>query len=203
MLSPGVLTAHDPYHLMLLGSPPDMVREGSLRKAQTSTHRRHDGCTDATLKTGIHPCYSGFQVQDTANVPTGVILLQTARIGAPKRFSFNFDRKGAAPLFLRICDYPKKYTAFLLFYYYNTAFAKKQQLFCGESTVTTPFSRSFFSAPKSEFFGSAFLCSCVIKLAGRQVLSTGDRRNKEYCERQRARRLCFKETRKVEDYSPR
>ena len=28
MLSPGVLTAHYPYHLMLLGSPPDMVHEG-------------------------------------------------------------------------------------------------------------------------------------------------------------------------------
>ena len=28
LLSPGLLTAHYPYHLMLLGSPPDMVREG-------------------------------------------------------------------------------------------------------------------------------------------------------------------------------
>ena len=28
LLSPGVLTAHYPYHLMLLGSPPDMVHEG-------------------------------------------------------------------------------------------------------------------------------------------------------------------------------
>jgi len=28
LLSPGLLAAHHPYHLMLLGSPPDMVHEG-------------------------------------------------------------------------------------------------------------------------------------------------------------------------------
>ena len=33
-----------------------------------------------TLKIGINPCCSGFQVQDAANVPTGVTLLYTASV---------------------------------------------------------------------------------------------------------------------------
>ncbi len=42
LLSSGLLTAHHPYHLMLLGSPPDMVHEEQLRKARTSTQNRHN-----------------------------------------------------------------------------------------------------------------------------------------------------------------
>jgi len=61
-LKPGYLAAHEKHHLMLLGSPPDMVHGFSLRKTGPSTlligvrrHRTYPGL-------GIHSCYSGLQV---------------------------------------------------------------------------------------------------------------------------------------------
>ena len=80
LLSPRLLAAHYPYHLMLLGSPPDMVHEGQLRKARSlNTNYVMTAATAQTLKNGVHLCYSGFQIQGAATAPTGVTLLHTAR----------------------------------------------------------------------------------------------------------------------------
>ena len=59
---------------MLLGLPPDMVHGTALRKTGSSIlltrGRRHVAGPGA----GIHPCYSGLQVQGTAGSPTSAAL---------------------------------------------------------------------------------------------------------------------------------
>lgn len=69
LLSSGNLTAHESSHLVLLGSPPDTVHEFSLRKTKTSTPLIPGGSTAGISETGHHLCYSGLQIQGTANSP--------------------------------------------------------------------------------------------------------------------------------------
>ena len=57
---------------MLLGSPPDMVRGFRLRKTHSSTQATRLTRKRSFLKRGIHPCYSGFQVQGSAKSPAGM-----------------------------------------------------------------------------------------------------------------------------------
>ena len=59
---------------MLLGSPPDMVHGSTLRGTNSSSPlirvRQHSARPGA----GIRPCYSGLQVQGTADSPTSAAL---------------------------------------------------------------------------------------------------------------------------------
>ena len=52
----GKLTAHGKIHLMLLGSPPDMVHGISLRQTNLSTLQVPDSMTRTSPGVGIHPC---------------------------------------------------------------------------------------------------------------------------------------------------
>ena len=60
---------------MLLGSPPDMVHGFPLRKTILSTPLARARQYKTRPGVGIHPCYSGLQVQGTANAPTSATLL--------------------------------------------------------------------------------------------------------------------------------
>ena len=62
-LGPGKLAAHEKHRLMLLGSPPDMVR--GFRCAQTGSSTRalpESDDTEHILNPRIRPCCSGLQV---------------------------------------------------------------------------------------------------------------------------------------------
>ena len=73
--------------LMLLGSPPDMVREWRLRKTRISTRKICSAdLTETSLKTGISPCFSGLQVQGSAMSPVSVTFV---RIGGTKKVCHN------------------------------------------------------------------------------------------------------------------
>ena len=52
----GNLTAHVKIHLMLLGSPPDMVHGISLRQTNPSTRNKRVNSTQTSPGVGIHPC---------------------------------------------------------------------------------------------------------------------------------------------------
>ena len=52
----GDLTAHEKIHLMLLGSPPDMVHGISLRQTNLSTLHMRVNNTQTSPGVGIHPC---------------------------------------------------------------------------------------------------------------------------------------------------
>ena len=52
----GNLTAHGKIHLMLLGSPPDMVHGISLRQTNPSTRNTRVNSTQTSPGVGIHPC---------------------------------------------------------------------------------------------------------------------------------------------------
>ena len=52
----GKLTAHGKIHLMLLGSPPDMVHGISLRQTNLSTLYMRVNITQTSPGVGIHPC---------------------------------------------------------------------------------------------------------------------------------------------------
>ena len=77
--------AHAAGRLVLLGSPPDTVHGAALRGTGLSSLliqvRRHITRPGA----GIHPCFSGLQVQGTAISPTSAALLSaeggTIRLG--------------------------------------------------------------------------------------------------------------------------
>ena len=60
---------------MLLGSPPDMVRGSPLRETDFSSLLTWGKQHSTGPGAGIHPCYSGLQVQGTANSPTSAVLL--------------------------------------------------------------------------------------------------------------------------------
>ena len=62
------------FHLMLLGSPPDVIRELRLRKTHPSTVFDTSCRTTAALIMTSHPCYSGLQVQGTANSPASMTI---------------------------------------------------------------------------------------------------------------------------------
>ena len=65
------------HPLMLLGSPPDMVQESRLRKTRVSTRKnKKQDRTKISLRTGIHPCCSGLQVQGSAMSPVSVTFVR-------------------------------------------------------------------------------------------------------------------------------
>ena len=76
-LKNGIPAAHGKIRLVLLGSPPDTVHGIPLRRTGLSsllkTVRRYSISPGA----GVHPCYSGLQVQGTANSPTSAALPHT------------------------------------------------------------------------------------------------------------------------------
>ena len=63
------LALHRSFCLVLLHSCPDTVHRFLLRKTQTSTPLFRGSPTVKTPSVGQHPCYSGLQVQGTANSP--------------------------------------------------------------------------------------------------------------------------------------
>ena len=108
-LGNGSLAAHGEVHLMLLGSPPDMVRGSPLRKTDSSSPltwvRRYSACPRA----GIHPCCSGLQIQGTANSPTSAALPQAGPV--TKLFYFTRKRSNTQYLFKRNCKEEANRTA--------------------------------------------------------------------------------------------
>ncbi len=93
---------------MLLGPPPDTVHgapvRGTISSSRLTWVRRHSTGPGA----GIHPCYSGSQVQGTANSPTSAALPQAEPCAArpavwlvqnilshfPLGFNHSFWRRG-------------------------------------------------------------------------------------------------------------
>ena len=108
-LGNGSLAAHGEVHLMLLGSPPDMVRGSLLRKTDSSSPltwvRRYSACPRA----GIHPCCSGLQIQGTANSPTTAALPQAGPV--TKLFYFTRKKSNTQYLFKRNCKEEANRTA--------------------------------------------------------------------------------------------
>jgi len=75
ILRQGNFTAHELNCLMLLGSPPDMVHSRSLRETRPSTYIKiGTDRTNPALGKGNHPCFSGLQVQGTADSPAGMVF---------------------------------------------------------------------------------------------------------------------------------
>ena len=60
---------------MLLRLRPDTVRRVLLRKTQTSTPLTKGSPTVDIPQENYHPCYSGLQVQGTANTPAARVLI--------------------------------------------------------------------------------------------------------------------------------
>ena len=87
--------------LVLLGSPPDTVHGATLRGTDPSSLlfrvRQHSAVPGA----GIHPCYSGLQVQGTANSPTSAALPRAGRLCAVRRKAV-FDIIHHFPPFINI-----------------------------------------------------------------------------------------------------
>ena len=73
-LKTGCPTAHPQICLMLLGSPPDMVHRCELRRTHFSTALHGCGDTNFVLILAYHPCWSGLQVQGTANSPDSMAI---------------------------------------------------------------------------------------------------------------------------------
>ena len=63
--------------LVLLGSPPDTVHGATLRRTNPSSLLIWGSQYILSPGAGIHPCYSGLQIQGTANSPTSAALLHT------------------------------------------------------------------------------------------------------------------------------
>ena len=83
------------HPLMLLGSPPDMVRESRLRKTRVSTRKnKKQDRTKISLRTGIHPCCSGLQVQGSAMSPVSVTFVRVVLKALKKdRIYYNTKRE--------------------------------------------------------------------------------------------------------------
>lgn len=79
-LSSGNLAAHGSSYLVLLGSPPDTVRKFPLRKTKTSTPHTLGSFTNNKSETEHHPCYSGLQVQGTADSPASANVFSLYRL---------------------------------------------------------------------------------------------------------------------------
>ena len=73
-LKTGNPAAHPQICLMLLGSPPDMIHRGELRRTHFSTASQGCGDTNNVLNLAYHPCWSGLQVQGTANSPDSMAI---------------------------------------------------------------------------------------------------------------------------------
>ncbi len=73
-LKTGDPAAHPQICLMLLGSPPDMIHRGELRRTHLSTALHGCGDTNFVLRLAYHPCWSGLQVQGTANSPDSMAI---------------------------------------------------------------------------------------------------------------------------------
>ena len=59
---------------MLLGSPPDTVHSAALRRTDLSSPLTDNYRNKKPPGAGIHPCYSGLQVQGTAISPTSAVV---------------------------------------------------------------------------------------------------------------------------------
>ena len=59
---------------MLLGSPPDMIHGFRSHRTHPSTHIPRCRPHKKHPQRRHHPCYSGFQVQDTAATPASMVL---------------------------------------------------------------------------------------------------------------------------------
>ncbi len=88
-LKTGDPAAHPRDCLMLLGSPPDMVHRRELRGTHFSTALQRRGDTNLALIPAYHPCWSGLQVQGTANSPDSMVIFHTPfpRRARPTGFS--------------------------------------------------------------------------------------------------------------------
>ena len=73
-LKTGDPAAHPQICLMLLGSPPDMIHRCELRRTHFSTALQGCGDTNFALILAYHPCWSGLQVQGTANSPDSMAI---------------------------------------------------------------------------------------------------------------------------------
>ena len=75
LLRTGAPATHLRICLMLLGSPPDMVRNLRSRKTHSSLQEKcgADHPSQILIR-GNHPCCSGLQVQGTADSPAGMAL---------------------------------------------------------------------------------------------------------------------------------
>ena len=73
-LKTGNPAAHPQICLMLLGSPPDMIHRCELRRTHFSTALQGCGDTNFALILAYHPCWSGLQVQGTANSPDSMAI---------------------------------------------------------------------------------------------------------------------------------
>ena len=71
----GALTAHGRTCLSLLRSRPDEVHKFPLRKTHSSSPLAKARPYKNNPKKGIHPCYSGLQVQGTATSPASTATL--------------------------------------------------------------------------------------------------------------------------------
>jgi len=79
MATPGIRTSRsgqaasrhiEEIRLMLLGSPPDMVRGSQLRETHPSSREKYGPANTATaLIGGISPCCSGLQVTGHRYLP--------------------------------------------------------------------------------------------------------------------------------------
>ena len=74
MLQTGFPAAPRKDRLMLLGSPPDMIHGFRSHRTHPSTHIPRCGPHKKHPQRRHHPCYSGFQVQDTAATPASMVL---------------------------------------------------------------------------------------------------------------------------------
>ena len=81
LLRTGDLAAHTVHRLMLLDPSPDMVHGSALRKTHSSTQDGQLIPKRSTLRRGINPCCSGFQVQGAANSPAGMAYLHSRKRG--------------------------------------------------------------------------------------------------------------------------
>ena len=108
LLKTGFLAAHRVDCLMLLGSPPDMIHSFRLRKTHFSTQRQRFIRQGSSLRRGIHPCYSGFQVQGSATPPAGMAsfysLIPYVSI-IPDFFPFckRFSKKSLSAVIFSVC----------------------------------------------------------------------------------------------------
>ena len=79
-LKPGILAAHEKHLLMLLGSPPDMVRGFPLRKTGSSTLLTEVSNTVHTLGREFVPAIADCRLQGTAGSPTSAALSKVTQI---------------------------------------------------------------------------------------------------------------------------
>ena len=93
-LKTGIPAAHPQICLMLLGSPPDMIHRCELRRTHFSTALQGCGDTNFVLILAYHPCWSGLQVQGTANSPDSMAIFH---------IPFHKNQYTTKPFSLQVC----------------------------------------------------------------------------------------------------